>query len=49
MAKICEHKTYKTPDEVRKFTKGKVEILKIGGGVVGKMTLEPGWRWSEHV
>ena len=20
-----------------------------GGGVVGKLTLEPGWRWAEHV
>ena len=44
-----EHKTYKTPDEVRTFANGKMEILNIGGGVVGKATLEPGWRWSEHV
>ncbi len=44
-----ERKDFGTPDEVRTFEKGKVELLNIGGGVVGKLTLEPGWRWSEHV
>ena len=29
--------------------KGKVEIVNIGGGVVGLATFEPGWKWSEHV
>ena len=28
---------------------GRVEILKIGDGVVGKATFEPGWRWSNDV
>jgi len=45
----AEHKDFKSPDEVRTFEKGKLELLNIGGGVVGKLTLEPGWRWSEHV
>ena len=44
-----ERKSFKTPDEVRTFEKGKLELLTIGGGVVGKLTLEPGWRWSTHV
>ena len=44
-----EHKAFKSPDEVRTFEKGKLELLNIGGGVVGKLTLEPGWRWSKHV
>ncbi len=48
MAK-SEHKDFKSPDEVRTFEKGKLELLKIGGGVVGRLTLEPGWRWSKHV
>jgi hypothetical protein len=48
MAK-SEHKAFKSPDEVRAFEKGKLELLNIGGGVVGKLTLEPGWRWSKHV
>jgi quercetin dioxygenase-like cupin family protein len=45
----AEHKKFGSPDETRTFPKGKVELLNIGGGVVGKLTLEPGWRWSEHV
>jgi len=48
MAK-AERKTFSRPDEVRTFEKGKAEIVNIAGGVVGKLTLQPGWRWSEHV
>jgi quercetin dioxygenase-like cupin family protein len=45
-----EKKNFSSPDEVRQMSgKGQVEILKVGGGVVGKATFEPGWRWSEHV
>jgi mannose-6-phosphate isomerase-like protein (cupin superfamily) len=44
-----EHKGFKAPDNVRNFEKGKVELVKIGGGEVGRLTLEPGWRWSTHV
>ena len=44
-----EHQTLNRPNEVRTFPKGKLELITIGGGVVGKLTLEPGWRWSEHV
>jgi hypothetical protein len=45
----AEHKLFGKPDEVQKFPKGKAELVNIGGGVVGKLTLEPGWKWSEHV
>jgi hypothetical protein len=44
-----EQKTFALPDEVRTFEKGKLELLKLGRGVVGRITLQPGWRWSEHV
>ena len=44
-----EHRTYNKPDEVRDFPHGKVEILKVGGGEVGRLVLEPGWRWSNDV
>jgi len=44
-----ERKDLKSPDEVRTFEKGKLELVKIGGGVVGRLTLEPGWKWSVHV
>ena len=39
-------KSLSAPDEVRKFDKGKVELVKAGGGTVGRATFEPGWKWS---
>ena len=45
----AEHKKFTSADETREFPKGKAELINIGGGVVGKLTLEPGWKWSEHV
>jgi quercetin dioxygenase-like cupin family protein len=44
-----ELKTMRTPDETRTFERGKIEVVNIGGGTVGRATFEPGWRWSEHV
>jgi hypothetical protein len=44
-----EHKDLKQPDETRQFPKGRADLINIGGGQVGRYTLEPGWRWSEHV
>lgn len=48
MAK-AERKLLSSPDETRTFNKGKVELVKIGGGVVGRLTLQPGWKWSNDV
>ncbi|MFB3819334.1 MAG: cupin domain-containing protein [Candidatus Methylomirabilales bacterium] len=45
----AEVKRFQAPDETRPFPKGRLDLLQIGGGVVGRLTLEPGWRWSEHV
>ncbi|MEK6967121.1 MAG: cupin domain-containing protein [Nanoarchaeota archaeon] len=47
--KSIEVKGFKTPDEVRTFEKGKVELIKIGGSMIGKATFEPGWTWSKCV
>ena len=44
-----EHKDFAKADEVRKFGHGRVEILKMDGGTVGRLVLDPGWRWSEDV
>ena len=45
----AERKHLDSPDETRPFEKGKADLVNIGGGVVGRLTLEPGWRWSQHV
>jgi len=44
-----EHKTFAHPDELREFPRGRAEILRIGGGEVGRLVFEPGWRWSNDV
>jgi hypothetical protein len=45
----AEHKDFAKADEVREFTNGQVELLHIGGSDIGRLVLQPGWRWSEHV
>lgn len=45
----AEHLDFGHPDEVRTFGHGRLEILKVGGGAVGRLTVEPGWRWSQDV
>ena len=44
-----EQRSFDDPDEVRRFSNGRAEILNIGGGVVGRIICEPGWRWSNDV
>jgi hypothetical protein len=41
--------SFENPDEIRTFGKGRLELLHTPAGDVGRMVLEPGWRWSEHV
>jgi mannose-6-phosphate isomerase-like protein (cupin superfamily) len=45
----AEKKSANAPDETRTFTRGKIEVLNIGGGAVGRATFEPGWKWSNDV
>jgi len=44
-----EMKNFTAADEVRTFPNGRLELLHIGGHVIGKVVLQPGWRWSQHV
>jgi len=48
-AERAETKSFRRPNEVREFPKGRVELVEIGGATVGRATFEPGWRWSESV
>lgn len=47
--KMTELKNFGTPDEVREFPKGRLELVKIGGATIGRATFEPGWRWATSV
>jgi hypothetical protein len=42
-------KSFDNPDETRELTRGRFEIVRIGGLSIGRATYEPGWKWSEHV
>ncbi|WP_159795543.1 cupin domain-containing protein [Puerhibacterium puerhi] len=44
-----EHETFAKPAEVRTFPHGKAEILEVGDSTIGRLVLEPGWRWSNDV
>ena len=45
----AEAKSFNKPDEVRRFPKGKLELITIGGAIIGRATFEPGWKWSTSV
>lgn len=44
-----EKKQLSSPDETRRFDKGKVELVTLSGVTFGRATLQPGWKWSECV
>jgi quercetin dioxygenase-like cupin family protein len=46
---VAEHKSFGSADETRTFGHGQLDLLQIGGAEIGRLTLQPGWRWSEHV
>jgi hypothetical protein len=47
--KPLEKKSLSSPEEVRRFPKGKVELVTVGGVTFGRATFEPGWKWSAYV
>jgi len=44
-----EAKSHGSPDEVRSPDKTRIEIVRLEGFTLGRMTFEPGWRWSESI
>ena len=44
-----ECKSFISPDEVRRFEKGKVELVNVNGAMIARATSEPGWKWSTCV
>jgi quercetin dioxygenase-like cupin family protein len=45
----AERKTFDHPDETRSFEKGSLDLVDVAGAQIGRLVLEPGWRWSDHV
>ncbi|WP_413289545.1 cupin domain-containing protein [Bdellovibrio sp. HCB337] len=44
-----EVKSFDRPREIRNFPNGHLELIEVYGRVIGRVTLEPGWKWSESV
>lgn len=42
-------KSFDQPDDVRHFSKGKFETVRLGGMTIGRATYQPGWKWSVDV
>jgi hypothetical protein len=52
MSKILgksELKSFRKPEEIRDIPSGKIELLTLGGAMVGRATFQPGWKWSTSV
>lgn len=41
-----QQKSFDAPDEVRRFPKGMVDLVRVGSVTMGRGVLEPGFRWS---
>ena len=44
-----QSKNMSQPDEKRSFDKGELELITLGGVTFGRVTLQPGWKWSTCV
>jgi mannose-6-phosphate isomerase-like protein (cupin superfamily) len=44
-----EIRRFEKADEVRRFERGRFEVLRLGGMTIGRASYEPGWKWSQHV
>jgi class 3 adenylate cyclase len=48
MARL-QRKRFSEPSEVRTFPHGRIDVVELDDTVVGRMSYEPGWRWSVDV
>ena len=45
-----EHASFDKPDEVREGDNWRMELVNLAGGAqVGRITAQPGWKWSKDV
>lgn len=49
MQEALEKKHFDTPNEIRKFPKVDISIVRLGNHTLRRAILEPGWKWSEHI
>ena len=44
-----QRKSFTTPDQVRTFQAGRVDIVTLDENAMGRFVFQPGWRWSKDV
>lgn len=44
-----QRKSFTTPDQLRRFPTGRIEVVTLDEMAVGRVVLQPGWRWSKDV
>ncbi len=44
-----QRKSFTSPDEVRSFATGRVDVVQLDETTIGRFALQPGWRWSRDV
>lgn len=44
-----QRKSFSTPDQVRRFNNGRMELVELDETALGRFIFEPGWRWSNDV
>ncbi|MCX5739278.1 MAG: hypothetical protein NTZ61_12435 [Proteobacteria bacterium] len=44
-----QRKSFATPDKVRPFPNGRIDIVTLGEMAIGRFVFRPGWRWSQDV
>jgi hypothetical protein len=47
--KKLESKSHDNADEVRAPNKTRVEVVRLPGFTMGRLNLDPGWKWSECI
>lgn len=48
MARL-QKRNFGDPDELRSVPNGQVEVVSLDDHVIGRMSYEPGWRWSKDI
>lgn len=49
MSRMQRKNLNSSPDETRKFEKGKIELANLDDVTIGRAVLEPGWSWEKCV
>jgi class 3 adenylate cyclase len=44
-----QRKSFDSPDQVRRFTHGRIDVIDLDETSIGRFVFDPGWRWSKDV